>query len=99
MVKRIEWSKKGIGELYQILGYLKTEVSVTSSERFLDLVENHIEKIKKYPTKGRQVPNRKTIRFVLVGKNHRLYYRPHGSILFITALFDTRQDMSKRPYS
>jgi plasmid stabilization system protein ParE len=99
MVKRIEWSKKAMDELYNILGYLKNEVSVTSSERFLDLVENHIEKIKKYPTKGRQVPNRKTIRFILVGKNHRLYYRPHGSILFITALFDTRQDVNKRPYS
>jgi plasmid stabilization system protein ParE len=99
MVKRIEWSKKGIGELYEVLGYLKNEVSVTSSERFLDLVESHIEKIVKYPTKGRQVQNRKTIRFVLVGKNHRLYYRLHGSILYITALFDTRQDISKRPYS
>jgi plasmid stabilization system protein ParE len=99
MVKRIEWSKKAISELYQVLGYLKNEVSLTSSERFLDLVESHIEKIKKYPTKGRQVPNRKTIRFVLVGKNHRLYYRPHGSTLYITALFDTRQDIDKRPYS
>jgi plasmid stabilization system protein ParE len=99
MVKRIEWSKKAIGELYHVLGYLKNEVSITSSERFLDLVESHIEKIKKYPTKGRQAPNRKTIRFVLVGKNHRLYYRPHGSILYITALFDTRQDIDKRPYS
>jgi plasmid stabilization system protein ParE len=99
MVKRIEWSKKAIGELYQVLGYLKSEVSVGSSENFLNLVEKHIEKIKKYPTKGRQAPNRKTIRFVLVGKNHRLYYRPHGSILYITALFDTRQDISKRPYS
>jgi plasmid stabilization system protein ParE len=99
MVKRIEWSKKAIGELYQVLGYLKSEVSVSSSENFLDLVEKHIEKIKNHPTKGRQAPNRKTIRFVLVGKNHRLYYRPHGSILYITALFDTRQDISKRPYS
>ena len=99
MVKRIEWSKKAIGELYHVLGYLKSEVSVSSSEKFLDLVEKHVEKIKKYPTKGRQAPNRKTIRFVLVGKNHRLYYRPHGSILYITALFDTRQDVSKRPYS
>jgi plasmid stabilization system protein ParE len=99
MVKRIEWSKKAINELYDILGYLKTEISVTSSERFLDLVENNIEKIKKYPTKGRQAPNRKTIRFILIGKNHRLYYRPHGSILYITALFDTRQDVRKRPYS
>ena len=99
MAKRIEWSKKAIGELYHVLGYLRNEVSVNSSEKFFDLVEKHIEKIQKYPTIGRPVPKRKTVRFVLVGKNHRLYYRPHGSILFITSLFDTRQDINKRPYS
>lgn len=99
MVERVEWSKKAIGELRHTLGYLKSEVSVNSSENFLDLVEKNIEKIKKYPMKGRPVPNRKTIRFVLIGKNHRLYYRPYGSVLFITALFDTRQNIDKRPYS
>jgi plasmid stabilization system protein ParE len=99
MVKRIEWSKKAMGELYNILGYLKQEVSVSASERFLDVIEENIEKIKNHPTRGRQVPNRKTIRFVLIGKKHRLYYRPHGSVLYITAIFDTRQDISKRPYA
>lgn len=99
MVKRVIWSKKAIGELYHTMGYLRSEISVNSSEKFFNLVEKHIEEIQKHPTKGRPVPNRKTIRFVLVGKNHRLYYRPHGSVLFITTLFDTRQDASKRPYS
>ena len=99
MVKRIEWTKKAISELYHILDYLKIEVSENASERFLDLVEKQIESVRKYPTKGRLVPNRKTIRFVLLGKNHRFYYRVHGSILYITALFDTRQDTQKRPYS
>jgi plasmid stabilization system protein ParE len=99
MVKRIEWTKKAISELYATLDYLKKEFSENTSERFLDLVEKHIEGIKKHPTKGRLVPKRKTIRFVVFGKNHRCYYRVQGSTLYVTALFDTRQDIDKRPYS
>jgi plasmid stabilization system protein ParE len=99
MVKRIEWTKKAISTLHHTLNYLKNEFSENTSERFLDLVEKHVESIKKHPSKGRLVPKRKTIRFILLGKNHRCYYRVHGSILYITALFDTRQDVTKRPYS
>jgi plasmid stabilization system protein ParE len=99
MVKRIEWTKKAISELYHTLDYLKVEISENAAERFLNLVEKNIEGIKKHPSKGRLVPNRKTVRFILMGKNHRCYYRPHGSILYITAIFDTRQDSKKRPYT
>jgi hypothetical protein len=47
---------------------------------------------------GRPISSRKTIRFVLVGKYHRMYYRKHGLTLFITRFFDTRQNPDKRPY-
>ena len=98
MAKRIEWTQKAIHELSQTIKYLKSEVSMTSAERFTNLIQQRIEQVEKYPTMGRKAPNRKTVRFVLVGKNHRLYYRVHGSILYITALFDTRQAPDKRPY-
>ena len=98
MAKRIEWSKKAIRELSHTIKYLKSEVSLTSAERFVGLIKERIEQVEQYPTMGRKAPRHKTIRFVLVGKNHRLYYRVHGSILFITALFDTRQSPNKRPY-
>ena len=98
MAKRIEWSQKAIKRLSDAIKYLKLEVSHTSAVNFAELIDKRIEHIEKHPTVSRKVPNRKTIRFVLVGKHYRLYYRVHGSILYITALFDTRQDPSKRPY-
>ena len=98
MAKRIEWSQKAIRVLSHTIKYLKNEVSIASAERFAQLVQQRIEQVEKHPTMGRKVPNRRTIRFVLLGKNHRLYYRVHGSILYITAIFDTRQAPDKRPY-
>jgi plasmid stabilization system protein ParE len=98
MVKRIEWSQKAIRELRRTIEYLKSEASITSAERFTHLIQNRIEQVSKHPTMGRKAPNRKTVRFVLFGKSHRLYYRVHGSTLYITALFDARQDPRKRPY-
>jgi plasmid stabilization system protein ParE len=98
MAKRIEWSDKALDRLSQALKYLKFEVSHAAAVNFAELIDKRVEFIEKHPTSGRKVANRKTIRFVLVGKYYRLYYRVHGSVLYITALFDTRQDPSKRPY-
>ena len=98
MAKRIEWSQKAIEELSRTIKYLKSEVSITSAERFAQLITQRIEQVEQHPTIGRKELKRKTIRFVLVGKNHRLYYRVHGLTLYITALFDTRQSPDKRPY-
>ncbi len=98
MAKRIEWSQKAIRALNYNIMYLKNEVSFASAENFVKAIQQRIEQVEKHPTMGRKAPNRKTIRFVLVGKNYRLYYRLHGSTLYITALFDTRQTPDKRPY-
>ena len=70
MAKRIEWTQKAIHELGQTIKYLKSEVSMTSAERFTNLIQQRIEQVEKYPTMGRKAPNRKTVGFVLVGKNH-----------------------------
>ena len=48
---------------------------------------------------GRLAPNMRTVRFVLIGKSHRLYYRRHGLTLFITQVYNTRQNTDKKPYS
>ena len=98
MVKRIEWSQKAIKVLSATIKYLKLEVSFSSSEKFVQLIQHQINRIEKYPNIGRKVKNRKTLRFVLVGTNHRLYYRVNGTILYITAIFDTRQSPNKEPY-
>jgi plasmid stabilization system protein ParE len=98
MVNKIAWSKTSLAELGQILIYFRDEVSESTSERFADLVKLKISQLAANTFDGRPVPTRKNIRFILLGKNHRLYYRRHGQTLFITRFYDTRQNPSKRPY-
>jgi plasmid stabilization system protein ParE len=98
MVKRIEWTQTALVELGQVLNYLKNEVSIDTAIIFSDLLKKKIKNLETNKIEGRLVPTKKTIRFILLGKHHRIYYRRHGLTLFITRIFDTRQDPKKRPY-
>jgi len=74
-----------------IAQYLEEIHSEQAAENFVSNVFSKIEVLKKYPTIGRKAPKRKTVRFVLIGKFRRLYYRVSGRYLVISSLFDTRQ--------
>ncbi len=98
MVNKIEWSKTSLAELGQILMYLRAEVSENAAQKFADLIKLKISKLSANTFDGRPIPTRKHIRFILLGKYHRLYYRRHGRTLYITRFYDTRQAPDKRPY-
>ena len=98
MVNRVEFSNDYLSELNSIIRYLRSNASDQASEKFFDLIKKQVTQLESNRVEGRRVPTRKTIRFVLVGKYHRMYYRKHGLTLYITHIFDTRQDPNKRPY-
>ena len=98
MVNRVEFSNDYLSELNSIIRYLRSNASDQASEKFFDLIKKQVTQLESNRVEGRRVPTRKTIRFVLVGKYHRMYYRKHGLTLYITHIFDTRQDPEKRPY-
>jgi plasmid stabilization system protein ParE len=98
MVNRVVFTPTSLRELNSVISYLRNEVSSQAGENFINLIEKQVVQLESNLMDGRPVTARKTIRFVLVGKYHRLYYRKHGLTLYITRLFDTRQDPDKRPY-
>jgi plasmid stabilization system protein ParE len=98
MVNKIEFSRHALSELSEIITYLQDNASEQASERFGNLVKKQLIQLRSNTMEGRPVPSLKTIRFVRIGKYHRMYYRKHGLTLHITHFFDTRQDPSKRPY-
>jgi plasmid stabilization system protein ParE len=98
MVNRIVFTPTSLRELNDIIIYLRNYASSQVAEKFLDLIEKQVIQLESNRMEGRPVTSKKTIRFVLVGKYHRLYYRKHGLTLYITRIFDTRQDPDKRPY-
>ena len=98
MVNSVVFTPTSLRELNSILAYLRLHSSDQAAESFLNLLEKQVNYLESNLMEGRPVTSRKTIRFVLVGKYHRLYYRKHGLTLYITRAFDTRQNPDKRPY-
>jgi plasmid stabilization system protein ParE len=98
MVNKIEFSRHSLAELGEILTYLQQNASEQAVNRFSDLVKKQLLQLRSNLMEGRPVPPFKTIRFVRIGKYHRMYYRKQGLILHITHFFDTRQDPGKQPY-
>jgi plasmid stabilization system protein ParE len=98
MAKRVEWSQTAAAELGQVLTYLRFEISYQTAVNFNELLQNKIDLLQSNRLEGRPVLNRKSVRFILLGKHHRLYYRRHGLSLYIARLYDTRQNSDKLPY-
>ena len=98
MVKTVRWHKKALKALRNIVTYLQDEASDKTANRFIDTIYREIDSLKTYPEKGRKSPKRKTIRFINVDKHRQLFYRVNGTTLYISNIFDTRQNPNKRPY-
>lgn len=91
MGKSLKWSKKAVQQFYEIADYLEESFSKKAADNFVDKVYEKLEVLQKYPTLGRKAPKFKTVRFILIDKNRRLYYRIHGKQLIVCSIFDTRQ--------
>jgi plasmid stabilization system protein ParE len=98
MVNKIEFSRHSLAELGEILTYLQENASEQAVYKFSDLVKKQLRQLRSNLVEGRPVPEFKTIRFVRIGKYHRMYYRKNGLTIHITHFFDTRQDPDKNPY-
>ncbi len=99
MVNKIVWTEKATNQVEEILLFLSQEISESTAVKFLETILKKIKSLENNSYEGRPVPNMRTIRFVLIGKYHRLYYRRNGLTLFITQIFDTRQNPNSKPYS
>jgi len=92
------WDKEAKETYFRMLEYLAQEFSLQSAENFIEAIEQATERIRDYPTSFRQSAIDPQVRFILVGRNRRLYYLFRGNTIRIIYLFDTRQDPNKAPY-
>ncbi|HRI59143.1 MAG TPA: type II toxin-antitoxin system RelE/ParE family toxin [Saprospiraceae bacterium] len=94
----IIWDKEAKKTYFEMLQYLAREFSLQSAENLIEAIEQATERICDYPTSFRQSSIDSNIRFILVGKHRRLYYRIKGNSIRIIFLFDTRQDPKNDPF-
>jgi plasmid stabilization system protein ParE len=98
MVEKIEWSVRFVQQVKSIIIYLRENSTETTIEKFKIDLEQKVVKIASHPTAHRKVKNRKTIRFSNFSRHYQIFYTIKGKVLIITAIFDTRQNPTKRPY-
>ncbi|MBI5917010.1 MAG: type II toxin-antitoxin system RelE/ParE family toxin [Bacteroidetes bacterium] len=95
MAKTVKWNKQALQTFHDTATYLEENFSRQAALNFVNDIFEKVEAVRKYPTIGRKAPKRKTVRFILVGKHRRLYYRLEGKYLVISSIFDTRQHPDK----
>ena len=79
--------------------YFEKEISFQAASNLIKTVRDKVNFISKYPTTGRPAKNMKTVRFINIDKSRQLFYRVHGTTLYITDLFNVKQNPDNRPYS
>jgi plasmid stabilization system protein ParE len=97
MVKIVKLNQVALSRINAVAEYLETEYSNQTATNFVESVYATIEKISEHPTRGRTVPNSKTLQFLNIDKYRQVFYRVRHSTLVIVDIFDTRQHPSKRP--
>lgn len=98
MAISVHWHNDALRDLTEMIDYYEAEGAIQAPFDFREKLVGKIDFILKYPSAGRPTTKRKNIRYILIGKHRRMYYRHTSRSLTILAFFDTRQHPGKGPY-
>jgi plasmid stabilization system protein ParE len=98
MERTVRYSSDALGQIREIWQYVDENLSAKAADQILVRIEEKVEWISKYAETGHLSEVSPKIRYVLVDKHRRLYYEIDEDEVIILALFDTRQDIQKRPF-
>lgn len=98
MAISVHWHNDAIRNLTEIVDYFESAGEIQSAFNFRERMIDRIDFILKYPGVGRPSKSRKNLRYILVDKHRRMYYRHTSKSLTILAFFDARQDPGKAPF-
>ncbi len=96
--KKIDWSNKAAIVLFEVTTYIDKQFGNYVADKFLREAYDKADSLLLYPEKGKHSKRYKTVRWIKVGKYHRMYYRVQGSVVHIVSLRDVRQDPKNDPY-
>lgn len=99
MARQVIWNKRAIQKFEEIVTYLEENSSEETAIKFVQKIDDLIEKLSKYPEIGRRTKTRKTVRQYKIDKYKKLYYRKYGKNLLIVFIFDDRMNTKSNPYN
>lgn len=98
MATKILWHKNALEDFISIVEYYEEEGHIQAAVKFREKVNKKISFVSKYPTAGRPTAKRKNVKYILVDKNKRMYYRYTANTITLLAFFDSRQHPGKAPF-
>jgi plasmid stabilization system protein ParE len=95
--KTVEWVDKALLQLYEISSFINGEFGRKVTDAFIINAFAQSDILARHPEIGRPSKRFKTIRYVRLGKHHRMYYRVKGATLFVIApTFAPRNERTNR---
>ena len=92
---KILWSEEAVKNLNSILTYLENEWGQKSVEKFKRKLRIRLDIISKNPTLFKKSAKNPNLRHSVLNKQTTIIYKIDGDAIFITYLFDNRQNPSK----
>lgn len=94
MAKRIIWRKKASDNLIEIVSYLQENWSPKDARNFIDLVDQKVDLLTKFPKAGKASQKQPTLRKLVLTPQNTLIYRIKGEKVIVLKIYDTRQNES-----
>jgi len=98
MAISVNWHNDALRDLTDIVDYLESAGEIQAAYSFKERMIDRIDFVSKYPGVGRPSKSRKNLRYILIDKHRRMYYRYTSRALTILAFFDASQDPNKAPF-
>ena len=98
MANQIIYKKRFLNKLDKLITYLKKEWSIKVANEFLDKLVEKMQSIKLNPGIG-GITEIENIRFILVTKHNKVYYKIEKNNIFILNMIDTRRNPKKNPFN
>ena len=92
---KILWSEEAVKNLNSILTYLENEWGQKSVEKFKRKFRVRLDIISKNPTLFKKSVKNPNLRLSVLNKQTTIIYKIDGDVIFITYLFDNRQNPAK----
>ena len=91
MVKKIIWTDLAIERYRQVIDYLLNNWSEQEALKLIQIVNQKLALLSRFPFLGRQSTTNNLIRQILLTKHNRLIYKIETNRIILLEIFDTRQ--------
>jgi len=98
MALQVKWTENALEDYRKVVYYLLEAWSIEIASKFIDLLEERLERLSIFPEIGIQSSKNREIRAIVITKHNKLYYRNTKDYIEVLSIFDTRQNPQKNKY-